>query len=417
MWTVTKFLRTAAVVVATLAFSTSGASAQGTEAKRDTAKKLFRAGTQAYASGQYMVAAQAYEKAYETLPLAAIAFSTAQAHRLQYFIDKKPGRLKRAVELYRTYLKQVSKGGRRDDAAASLAELEPILQRLEALSSTGIQAVRAAQPITQLMVNTQIRGARAFIDGHEGEVPLIRKVKPGAHAIRVVAKGYFPVEKTATAVDGQLIPIEVTLRPVPAQVTITTEAGASVAVDGRPVGTTPFSRPLQIPAGKHFITVTRRGRRAWMRELSLARGQTLTVKAPLTSTTQRKVARWVFAASAATFVAAGVTGFLAFRADGDADDLNKKREASGLTSAELDRYYGARDRRDSRLGTTYVLLGVGGALGVAGLLTYVFDMPRAEAPPLPSAVPSTPTQERRTPFAVTPVVGAGMAGMSVMGRF
>ena len=61
----------------------------------------------------------------------AILFSTAQAYRRQYFVDREPAKLKRAVDLYRQYVGEVAQGGRRDDAVQHLSDLEPLLARVE----------------------------------------------------------------------------------------------------------------------------------------------------------------------------------------------------------------------------------------------------------------------------------------------
>lgn len=387
---------------------------------RAQAEKFFRAGEHAYKTGQYTVAAQAFEEAYKLMPVPAIAFSTAQAYRLQYFIDKKPARLKRAIDLYRKYIDEVPKGGRREDAVASLAELEPILLRIEAETQTPIQISPAVQSETQLMVSSQVTGARAWIDDAEGEVPLIRQVSPGAHKIKVSAEGYFPVEQQATAVTGKLVPIEVTLKPMPAKLRIDTEGGARVAIDGRSAGSAPFSHPVEVDAGRHFVSVTSRGRRAWSREIEVKRGQELSLDAPLRRTTQRKLSYWVLGASGAVFIAAGVTGFMALGAQSDAETLNDKRLSEGLTPDELAEYHDLRERRDSRLDTTYLLLGVGGAVAITGTLLMLLDTPEAAAPP--PARPASPAPES-TPspveegIGVAPVLGADAAGLAVFGRF
>ncbi|MBW2278446.1 MAG: PEGA domain-containing protein [Deltaproteobacteria bacterium] len=389
------------------------------QANRAEAEKLFRAGEHAYNTGQYIVAAQAFEEAYRLMPVPAIAFSTAQAYRLQYFVDKDPGRLKRSIELYRTYIEQVAKGGRRDDAAASLAELEPILLRIEAEKQGPIEIRTVMQSTTQLMVTTQVVGARAAIDDKEGEVPLIREVTPGSHEVRVTAEGYFPVEQRATAVAGKLIPLEITLKPMPAKLELRTEGGARVALDGRPVGRAPFARPVEMIAGRHFVSVTRRGRRTWNREISVQRGELLELEAPLRKTTQRKLSYWVLGGSGALLLASGVAGFMAMGAQSDAEELNDQRLSEGLTPAQLEDYDQARDRRDDRMRTTYWLLGIGTAVGVTGVLMLLFDNPGAEAPPPAAALEPAPseTEKKATPITVAPYIGRDVAGLAVGGQF
>ena len=403
-----------AVVAAAIGFTASTAGAQG---KRAEAERFFRAGEQAYGAGQYLVAAQAFEEALKLLPLPAIGFSTAQAYRLQYFIDKKPHNLKRAIDLYKNYIANVAKGGRRDDAAASLAELEPILLRMTQAGTT-VGSVPVAAALTQLMVSTQVANAKATIDDKSGQAPLIREVSPGRHKVRVSAKGYFSIEQTATAVEGRLIVVEVKLKPKPALLALTTTDGARVTIDGRPVGLAPFPKPLALAAGKHVVVISARGREAKIREISVERGQRLSMHAPLRRTAQRKASYWVLAAAGTTLVASGVVAGFAFAANSDAQDLNDRRTSMGLTTAQLADYTDAVDRRRDHTRTSLVLLGVGAALGVTGSLMYFFDNPRPEAPNAPSAdsAPDEPA-EQRSPFAVAPIVGDGLAGLSARIEF
>jgi hypothetical protein len=352
-------------------------------ATKAEAERVFRAGESAYNGGQYAVAAQAFEEAYRLLPVPAIAFSTAQACRLQYFIDKEPRRLKRAIELYRLYLQQMTQGGRRDDAASSLAELEPILTRVEEEQRRRGMGPIDADPIasatTQLMISSQVAGARASLDGAAAaEMPLIRDVKAGAHKVRVEANGYFPVEQTATAVEGRLVVVEVQLAPRLARVQVRAPSGATIAVDGRSVATTPLARPVEVAAGKHLVTVTRRGRHAWSREIEVARGGQVDLEAELRTTGQRKLAYWVLGGAAASAITAGVYGGLALKTDSDASALADRRAMQALTPGESAEYARLVDERDDRARMAYVMMGVTGALAVTGGLLFVFDVPSAE---------------------------------------
>src|SRR5262249_49982115 len=56
----------------------------------EQAKNYFNAGATAYAAGQFVAAAQAFDQAYKLAPRPAILFSMAQAERRQYVIDSRP---------------------------------------------------------------------------------------------------------------------------------------------------------------------------------------------------------------------------------------------------------------------------------------------------------------------------------------
>lgn len=403
-----------ALGLAAVVASPATAAAQGDQ--RAEAERFFRAGESAYNAGQYDVAAQAFERAYAQLSVPAIAFSTAQAYRLQYFVDKDARKLKRAIELYRSYAEQVDQGGRRDDAITSLAELEPILLRIEA-EQGGVQGgPMARERTTQLMITTQIDGASARIDDHRGEAPLIRQVEPGPHKVTVTAPGYFPVEQTATAVEGEFIVVEIPLRPMPARVTVRAESGAEVAVDGRPIGTAPLPQGIELTAGTHFVTVTRRGRQAWSREIDVGRGEEIELQADLRTTGQRRASRWVMAAGGATLLASGVYFGLAWKSGSDAQDLLDRRDAEGITRDQLADYERLRDQRGDRRTTAFVLLGAGSAVAITGALMYLFDTPAPESQPMaaPTAAPGDSTTR---PLSLVPVVTPEGGGLSLLGRF
>lgn len=389
------------LVLATLAMRVSVATADD---QRIEAEKYFRTGERLLNAGEYAAAASSFEDAYEILPLPEIAFSAAQSYRLAYVKDQQPARLKRAVELYRLYLEKVKSGGRVNDATNALLELEPQLQRMEAGGKT-IGPMPATRT-TGLMITSEVTPASGKIGSDPklaGELPLVREVAPGKHEVTVVAEGYEPKTITAIAVEGELVPVEVDLVPLPATIELKLEDGARIQVDGRTVGTTPLGAPLRVDAGKHFITVTKRGKRAYAREVTVARGGTVTVQTSLRTTTQRKAARYVLIGSGVLFLGATLSGLGAAGADGDAADLDdRRRNGGGITEAELTRYDELRAQRDDLKTSMWVLGGTALVVGAAGGLMYIFDREDAEAPPS---------------FGVTPTAGPDAVGASVWGRF
>jgi hypothetical protein len=377
--------------------------------KKAQAEKYFRAGENAYNTGQYVVAAQAFEEAYELLPVPAIAFSTAQAYRLAYVTDKQPAYIKRAVELYRAYVAQVKEGGRVPDAVSSLSELEPMLERLEREGKSMAMPIRA--PKTQLMVSSQVAEARGEVAGKNGSLPLIVELTPGDYMVKAEADGYFPAELKATAVEGEFIVVEVDLQPKPAGLDVRAESGARVEVDGRPVGVTPLSRPVEVPAGKHYVVITRRGRAAYSREVEAKRGETIAIHAGLRKTGQRRAVPWVWAGAGVLALAAGGFGAYALSEEGKASDLDDKRTTESITAEELAQYLDHRQNRDDAVTTMWVFAGAAAITATVGTLMYLFDQPMAEAPP-PSFGPATPTGPSVSPFATQ-----GGAGISLAGSF
>ncbi len=367
--------------------------------QRAEAERYFRTGERLLNAGEFAAAASSFEDAYEILPLPEIAFSAAQSYRLAFVKDQQPGRIKRAVELYRIYLDKVKSGGRVKDATNALLELEPQLQRLEASGKT-ITATPANRT-TGLMITSEVSPATGKIGSDPrlaGELPLVREVTAGKHEVTVEARGYKPKTITAIAVEGELVPVEVDLEPLPATIVIEVEGGARVTVDGRSHGT---ARSIPVDAGRHYVTITKRGRRSHAREVVLERGGTATVKTSLRTTTQRRASRWVLIGSGVLLVGSGLAGLGALSADGEASDLDAKRlTGGGITEDELARYEELRAERDDLKTTMWTLGGAALAVGVAGGLMYFLDRDEPESAP-----------------TIAPAVGPDGAGVMVRGAF
>lgn len=352
-----------------------GESSVGTNAV-EIAKKYFEAGSQAYQAGDFLAAASAFEEAQNLSPRPAIIFSTAQAYRQQYFVDRDAAKLARAIELYGRYLAEEPRGARRSDAIQHLEDLKVEAELLGPRAGTG--GGRPVETKTQLMVSSRTPGARASIDGSEPqEVPLIAEVEAGRHLVKVEAEGYLTTELSSTAVDGRLVVAEVNLDEMTAIVRVAAPDGADVMIDGRPLGQAPLLLPVELPAGDHFVAVTARGAHPFVRTMKLARGEEVTVVAVLESTTQRDVSYVFIGGGAALFAATGITVVGALLAEGQARLLQRKLDVDGvnLTVAERDRFNELHDRRADLITASTLMLAGAVVIGGAGTLMYFLDTP------------------------------------------
>lgn len=364
---------------------------------RAQAEAHFRLGEKAYQAQDFEAAAAQFEEAFKHAPLPEIAFSAAQAYRRLYRIKPRPADVARAVELYRVYLGKVTQGGRVADAADALAEMQ---QELDKLLREGVAiSPELAKQHTRLSINvtfgseaspTRMReidedrdagplhNARAFLDGEPVKLLSFVNVAPGRHAVRVIADGFFPEETSVVVPQGATQIADVRMQPQPAKVTIATTTGARVSVDGRLAGTTPVA-PLELPAGKHVITIAMRGRLPIAREVVVARGQEVALRQPLQMTWRRKTVPWLLVgAGSATALFAVSTAFTYVR-NGEARDLLATIRSDGdYVIADRERYERLRDARDNWRFTAVVS---GGALvGLAGLaaVLYYTDNPSSD---------------------------------------
>ncbi|MGE0323378.1 MAG: PEGA domain-containing protein [Polyangiaceae bacterium] len=419
----------AASLIGAPCLSTSPASAQAEDVQK--ARTYFNAGAQAYEAGEYLAAIQAFDQAYKYSPRPAILFSAAQAYRRQYFIDKNAQNLQLAIKNYRSYLSKVAEGGRRADAAQALSELEPIAARLAA-SAAPVDPENPEAPApptpapmvqqTRLMVSSQTKGTTVQLDGGAAkQAPLIAEVKPGKHKVSLTAPGYFPEEREVQAAEGGIVAVDVRLRPQPAKVNITTESGAEVRVDGRPVGVTPLAGPLELEAGNHLITVSRTGREPFSKELDLSRGEQRTLNVDLDVTTQRVASYVVLGTGVAGLLTGGVFTLLAIRQEGKAQDIDDQRATSNITRAQVSEYEDHIAKRDDFRTASIIAYGAGTLLTATSVLLMSFDDPKVSFDQRERS-PKSKTPEEETPepsmeMSAAPFWGPGSLGASLQGRF
>lgn len=405
-----------AVVALLVAFGATVAAApavaQPAPAREDVAraKTLFDAGAQAYAAGDYEAALQAFEEAQRLAPRAAIVFSMAQAHRRQFYVGHDEAHASAAIALYRRYLDEVPRGGRRSDAVDALGELESRARR-----DTKGEGRDAPAPQARLMVTSPAAGAEIALDEEPfGAPPLIRPVAPGTHRIRVRARGFFEETRQQPVVEGAFVPIDVPLRPRPASLDVVGPPGAALALDGRVVATLPLAKPLLVAAGGHHLEVIANGRRSWQRDVSLERGGATSLTAELTRSPTRWVATGLLGTGAAAIVVGGVLGALSLGRESDARDLRDAAATRQMTAAERADYEIARAARDDLRAGAVVAVGGGVATALVGAGLWIFDTPGPTPRPPPVEVPPAPGE--RAPIreiALAPIPG----GVAVAGHF
>ena len=382
-------------------------------ADKHEAERYFRAGEKAYHAQDFAAAAENFELALKEYDLPEIAFSAAQAYRRQYRVDPQRRYVERAVELYKKYLGKVKTGGRVADAADSLGEMQRELDKLGGAKGSAMPAVDETPKIgvTVDLADEQAHGSAmreidesesgpkieitATIDGNPTTLDRLEPVPAGEHVVAAVAPGYARAEKKVRAVAGapQLVPLE--LQPLPARVTVKTEGGAAISVDGRHVEGLTF----ELPAGKHLLAVTKRGREVAGKDLVVTRAQTVDLDVPLEPTLRRRAVPWVAitAGTAGVFALAGWAVTLKWQRDAQHDlaDINH----GNASAAELDDYNTTRTRRDAARAGTIVLGSLAVGVGLTAAWLYYFDRPSAEG------------------VHVAPVAGEGHAGAMLFGRF
>jgi hypothetical protein len=138
--------------------------------EKATAARLLDEGNKLFADHDFAGAITKYDEAYRTYKSWKILLNLAEAHR-------SAGHADRAADLFEQVREMLP-----PSAAAQLPRIEERLSELRA-------------QLGQLLVTSDVEGARIYIDGFEvGAAPLpARRVVAGRHAIRVEAPGRPPV--------------------------------------------------------------------------------------------------------------------------------------------------------------------------------------------------------------------------------
>lgn len=127
----------------------------------------------------------------------------------------------------------------------------------------------------KLVLYCFVKGAEVEIDGKPvAKTPILQPIElePGDHRVRVHKRGHYEVEEIITITRGQESEFEADLIVYVGEVRITSNVkGATVAVGGKLVGTTPFDK--DIPAGKVELTVQANGYLPYRKKVNIRVGQ------------------------------------------------------------------------------------------------------------------------------------------------
>lgn len=397
----------AAVVLATALLAAPAPAAE----PLGQARSYYDAGVRAYSAARYDVAVEAFREAYRLAPRETVLFSLAQAERRQFTVSRDPALLREAIAHYRKYLKEVAEGGRRADAVEALGELDAVAARMTDLGAApaGGAEPDARSKLARIMISSLTAGATILLDGKAStEQTIIEAVTPGKHQVIVTAPGHADERREVTAVEGALVPVEITLRAKPSYLHVSAPAGARIAVDGQTIGEAPIGQDIEVQAGAHLVTVTRKGHVPQQVSVQVDRGEVAPVVVSLAQTAQRQVAFGVAGVVGATLIGGGILAGAALQAESEANRVMGITSAGNLSQSQLAQYNASLQLRDDLRSIAAVSFGVAAALGLVGAGLFIFDDPA----PL-----RVERQNRSTPPRVSLVLSPGVAGLGVSGTF
>ena len=151
---------------------------------------------------------------------------------------------------------------------------------------------REAPPAGSILVAADVSGAPVFLDGEpRGVTPtVLEDVPEGEHVVEIRPVGADPFRKTVLVRAGQRAVVSASLRAAPAESgslrVLTVPPGASVSVDGEPVGTSPVTKEGLAP-GEHIVEATLSGYQPTRETVQVESGQQRVVSLELQEEARR----------------------------------------------------------------------------------------------------------------------------------
>ncbi|MFW5740976.1 MAG: PEGA domain-containing protein, partial [Myxococcota bacterium] len=211
-------------------------SSVANESLLQEAKQLFREGNELRKAAKFERALlERYNRSRALVP------STANTLNAAYCLERL-GRLDMALELYEELLAKFGQALDAEERAAVVATIEKIRPSLGALD-----------------VSANVNGT-LVIDGRmRGQLPLSTPIRlmPGEHIVRVIKDGYVTFETRVTTRANRAAKLDARLRPLASagrlRVASQGAEGATLFVDGAPVGTLPWEGTLS--PGRHAFWI------------------------------------------------------------------------------------------------------------------------------------------------------------------
>lgn len=256
--------------VCTLLWASLGVSLARGQAPDRSAEAWFRTAEQHVARDEWGEALEAFRRSYELSRDADVLFNVALAEgRLFLYLD--------AHRDLRRYLQQAPA-----ISPERRAEVEQLIAGLE------------RERIGFVRVTSQPEGATLTLDGRElGQSPLDAAVpvSPGEHVLTAALAGHEVARADVTIVAGRTEEVVLRLPRIrPARLSLDVRpAGATVFIDGEPVGTSPFGAPLSMQPGSYALETSLDGHRTDRRRVRVDAGNVVRVSVRLVALPARLV--------------------------------------------------------------------------------------------------------------------------------
>lgn len=300
-----------AVIIATPSVATA-------DDGQEEARALFMEGREFYSAGQYMEAAEKFIASYEVSGRSELFFHIGQAYR-------RAEALAEAEDYLQRYLSELPDAPNADEVVESIID---------------IQQARAAR-IATVRVVTQPEGADVFVDDEVDprcQSPCNIDLDPGTYRLRATRRGFLPNSTEVELAPRQRRDARFSLEEIPpsAELNVRTDINGAVLMANGQRHSLPTTRPIELDAGTHDITIQWSGG-SWEDRITVEAGQVLHIFLPAGSgggdfSALRASAIGLGGASIALAVAAALMGN---QAQSTHEYLQRNQETFGQVDSSL----------------------------------------------------------------------------------
>ena len=236
-------------------------------ARKERAAELSAEATELFLKELYNSAVELFIKAYEVDPQLVYVYNIAVCY-------ERLGDSDNCVDAYEKYLKQFAD---ENDGAAP----EDVVDVRNSIAKCRLGAK------VQITIESEPPGASVAIDQHTtivGQTPLTLRQDAGTYTFYVDLPDHQPIKRKVEVRTGEPVRLLFTMEKIQRTGTITVRsniAGATIFVDGRNIGLTPYNDPIRVDEGMHQIILKKDEYTVYSEEFHVAAGDAQTLSAEL----------------------------------------------------------------------------------------------------------------------------------------
>jgi len=252
----TRLVALVAILVAASALSERVArAAQPTQDQIKAAGALYEEGQRLFSQELYAAAIEKFRAANSIIEHEVNYYNIARSY-------EKLGAAAECVKGYETYVDFYKK--KHDSDPKDIVDVRASIQKCRLLMRP------------EVTIGSNPEGARVYIDSRDkllGQTPYVTTLDPGTYTLFLDMSGYQPFEQQFEVRAGEPIKLYFKLEKLKRVGTVSVKSnirGASIFVDGRNIGLTPYAEKIVLDEGQHQVTVQKDEYIPFSRELNIA---------------------------------------------------------------------------------------------------------------------------------------------------